>query len=587
MSILIRFLPYHLLSAFLIAVLVAGCSSSEPAANGAEETPRPSAAGVHSDVLTEVEAAARKDFIRGITAKELEDYEKAEEHLTRAQSILYQSPGVNHALAGLYYKMDDYVNGLYYARRAVDQEPENKWYRLKLVDGYRSQGNHEDVIQQLDSILVYHPSDLDVLYIKAQVQSVKGDYEGSNKTYQRILDLTGPDRSIYYQRISNFTRLEDTGGIIDELNKVLETNQGNMNTLMMLSQLYLEEDKLDEARVTLEKALDRNPRHPEALINLADIYIRQEKWDRAGELLGGLIRDNDVDTSDKLEIVQYVISRYASDPENDALKDTTEDLVAALLESESENGMIHAMAAEFFNLADEPGEAIHHLRETTRLLPENDAAWRQLVQTYYIDGDYQAAISTGKEADEFVPDDPFILFFVGGSYFLEEEKEEAADWLKKASGMPARSEFRSIILGTLGDVYASLENWDRADEAYEEAISLDSDNDTALNNYAYYLSERGKRLQQAKEMATRALELNPDNAAFLDTMGWVYYKLGDYEKAHEYIRASIDTGEASAEVLEHMGDVYDKLGEPDRAHYWWQKALEEDESRDYLHERLP
>lgn len=87
-------------------------------------------------------------------------------------------------------------------------------------------------------------------------------------------------------------------------------------------------------------------------------------------------------------------------------------------------------------------------------------------------------------------------------------------------------------------------------------------------------------------MAIRALELNPENAAFLDTMGWIYFKMGDYEKAYEYIRASIDTGDASAEVMEHMGDVYDKMGEPDRAHYWWQKALDKDENRTYLEERL-
>ena len=586
MPFLLRYLPQHLLAVFLVAVLSTGCSSSEPAASEIENDTRKTVAGVHGDVLSDVEVEARKYFIRGITAAKLDDFEKAEHYLTRAQSVLHHSPGVNHALAGLYFEMDDYLNGIYYAQRAVDLEPENKWHRLKLVEGYRSQGNHEEVIRQLDSTLVYHPSDLDVLYIKAQVQSASGDYEGSNQTYQRILDLTGPDRSIYYQRISNFTRLEDTGGIINELNRVLKTNQGNMNTLMMLSQLYLEEDRIEEARQTLEKALERNSRHPEALVNLADIHIQQENWDEAGELLGGLIRDDEVDTSDKLEIVQYIISRFANDTDNEPLKETAGMLVDTLLASESDNGMVHAMAAEFYNIDGEGDRAIHHLRETTRLLPENDAAWRQLVQTYYLEGEYDAAITTGKEADEFVPDDPFILFFVGGSYFLNEEKEEAARWLKKASELPARPGFRSIILGTLGDVYAALEDWDPADEAYEEAISLDPDNDVALNNYAYYLSEREKRLQQAREMAGRALELNPENPAFLDTMGWVYFKMGDYEKAHEYIRASIDTGEASAEVLEHMGDVYDKMGKPDRAHYWWQKSLEEDESRNYLHERL-
>ncbi len=585
----------HIAAAVVVSVLTLTACSTTETATGEGEQPYPPGYGAEADrisgrtgdpVSTDEEIRARAYFIRGITAMELDDIESAERMLLRAHAIIPDTPGVNNALSQLYMEKNDPAGSVFYGRRAVELEPENKWYRLQLVEGLRAEGDYREVIRQLDSTLAYHPSDIQVLYTKARIQTSQGDYEKSNETYQQILDLLGPDRSIHYQRISNFTRLEDTDAIINELLKVLELDRGNVNTLLMLSQFYLEDEQIDAARELLEQVLQRNPNHPEALVNLADIHIMREEWDVAGRLLLGLVNDPDVTLSNKLEIIQYVLSRYSNDPDNKSLQDTAAGLIDSLLADEPDNGMAHAMAAEFYSLSDNGDQSLYHLRRTTELMPENDAAWRQLVQTYYIEGRYEEAIHAAQQADEFIPQDAFVLFFKGGSYFLKEQYSEAAKFLSAAAELPSRSQFRSIIFGTLGDAYASLEEWDAADTAYEEAITLDPDNEVALNNFAYYLSERDIRLKEAKEMAQRALELNPENAAFLDTMGWIYFKIGDYEKAREYIRASIETGEASAEVLEHMGDVYDKMGEPDRAMYWWQKAYDKDDNRTHLKERL-
>jgi len=150
----------------------------------------------------------------------------------------------------------------------------------------------------------------------------------------------------------------------------------------------------------------------------------------------------------------------------------------------------------------------------------------------------------------------------------------------------ARSSFRAVIYSTLGDVYTELDEWESAVEAYETALRLDSNNHNAMNNYAYYLAIRGERIDYAQELALKAIRLEPENAAYLDTVGWIYYLKNEYDEAREYIEASIETGEASAEVYEHLGDVYDKLGEPEKAKKWWKRAFEDDSDREYLQNRL-
>jgi len=169
---------------------------------------------------------------------------------------------------------------------------------------------------------------------------------------------------------------------------------------------------------------------------------------------------------------------------------------------------------------------------------------------------------------------------------FSDDNERAEIWLENASIAPSQRNFRSIIYGTLGDVRHDLGKWDETVDAFTMALRLDANNHTALNNYAYYLSLRSEQLDEALEMSERAVAMDPGNAAYLDTIGWIHFKKGNYEKAREYIQQSVDTGDASAEVYEHLGDVYEALSDLETAQKWWKKAFEMDPERTYLQERI-
>jgi tetratricopeptide (TPR) repeat protein len=131
-----------------------------------------------------------------------------------------------------------------------------------------------------------------------------------------------------------------------------------------------------------------------------------------------------------------------------------------------------------------------------------------------------------------------------------------------------------------------MKEYEQSDSLYEQALKLDPNSDLILNNYGYSLSERGLQLERALEMATRAVKADSTNPSYLDTIGWVYYKLGNYVEAERYVRKAIDQGEASAVVHEHLGDVYFKLGEKEKAVEWWKKALERAPDNQGLKEKI-
>ena len=121
-----------------------------------------------------------------------------------------------------------------------------------------------------------------------------------------------------------------------------------------------------------------------------------------------------------------------------------------------------------------------------------------------------------------------------------------------------------------GDVwYQQFGDKKKAYEKYEAALKADPDKTSVLNNYAYYLSQEGRKLQQALKMSRRSIELEPDNATYLDTYGWILYLLKRPKEAKPYFKhAMLYGGKDSAVVLEHYSKVLEALGEKDLSIYY-------------------
>ena len=87
-------------------------------------------------------------------------------------------------------------------------------------------------------------------------------------------------------------------------------------------------------------------------------------------------------------------------------------------------------------------------------------------------------------------------------------------------------------------------------------------------------------------MSKKAIEAQPENAAYLDTIGWIYYKLRQFDLALKYIKQSLDSREDSAVVIKHLGDVYYEMGDHDNAKIQWKKAFDLDPELENLKDRI-
>ncbi len=139
---------------------------------------------------------------------------------------------------------------------------------------------------------------------------------------------------------------------------------------------------------------------------------------------------------------------------------------------------------------------------------------------------------------------------------------------------------------TLASIYDVQKLYEESEPLYQQALKLDANNAITLNNYAYSLTIRNERLEDALIMVKQAIDQDSLNGAYWDTYGWIYYQMGDYQNALKYVKKSASIREPSAEVLDHLGDIYAKQGDSVNARLYWQKSLDEDPLNEKIQSKL-
>jgi Tfp pilus assembly protein PilF len=127
---------------------------------------------------------------------------------------------------------------------------------------------------------------------------------------------------------------------------------------------------------------------------------------------------------------------------------------------------------------------------------------------------------------------------------------------------------------TLAMIYDQNGSWMKSDSLYLDLISTDSADAQAYNNFAYSLVERNDNLELALEMSIIANRLQPKSAPYLDTLGWIYSKLEQYEKALEYIQESYSIDNTNPVILEHLADILKATNQVSKANLIYMQAIE-------------
>jgi tetratricopeptide (TPR) repeat protein len=220
---------------------------------------------------------------------------------------------------------------------------------------------------------------------------------------------------------------------------------------------------------------------------------------------------------------------------------------------------------------------VDYLRKAILLNENFEPAYHELAMAQIGLNQTSDALGTLAKARQKFPQN-FILEFLTGTAFNRQKAYRealdhytAAEIIARATDPKRLNEEFYFQLGAACERQGDLE---QAEKHFQKCLDLAPNFSEALNYLGYMWAEHGVKLAQAKELIEKALKLEPKNAAYLDSMGWVLFKLNQPKDALPYLLKALELSEQpDATVYDHLGDIYAALRQSDKANEAWQKSL--------------
>lgn len=236
----------------------------------------------------------------------------------------------------------------------------------------------------------------------------------------------------------------------------------------------------------------------------------------------------------------------------------------------------HLRLGAYYSRLGRYKQAINHLNLTLKLQPDSSQAHYLLALIYSSQRKYDLAADQYelilKDKDFNNPQSADVHMYLAQLYFALRKFPQAQQQINQILSFQPKN---VSALYLEGSIYVELNQNTKAKEDFRKVLTLDSKHDGALNSLAYMYAEDGVNLDDALTMAKKAVDQDPTNGAYYDTLGWVLFKQGLYaeslmalEKAQSYITDPI--------IYDHMGDVYQASNKPAEARKFWLKSLELD-----------
>ncbi len=521
-------------------------------------------------------------FIEAMKHFMLEDYEKALKYFEKVIELKPEVAAAHFKIADIYLIQGNTKAALPHAKKALELDNQNKSYYLLIARIYEFQQDFQKAANVLQNLLQNIKGAEEHLFDLALIQTFLEDYEGALESYQKVEDYFGVSPEIVQQKQRLLLRINRLDEAIAEGDKLIENFPNEKELVYDQIKLLMSNDRKTEAKRIIYKLLNDDPDNPEAMILMSDIFRAEDKIDSANMMINKAFVNPKLDVESKLAIISNLLRFAFNEKDKSGIMDLTETLST----SYPNESRVQAFMGDILLNYQEKEKALNAYKKAIKLDDSDLLIWTNIVLLHFEFEEYDSVIKYSSAALEIFPNQGRLWFMEGLGYYSKSDFSGAKGSLETAlKYVLEENAMRSDILSTLGDTYNNLEEYSNSDKMYEEALSINPFNEHVLNNYSYFLSLRNENLNKALEMCEKLMISHDDNPTYLDTYAWVLYKLERYEDALKAIEKAID-GTSSGVIYEHYGDILYKLERKDEAMAAWNKAGEFEDASDLIQKKL-
>ncbi|MCB0277303.1 MAG: tetratricopeptide repeat protein [Calditrichaeota bacterium] len=535
-----------------LAVLLSACGGTgPPVRHAAPPSPSPP-----REALRYYRDGALHDFLNQYEAA-LIDYHRALQVDTTSAQIL-------KAIGRDFYRLEKYGNALKFLKRAfiIDQEdPETLFYLGQVT--YKN-GNLREAIyyyERLNALDPFNPTvHSNLLYLYSQT----GQVDKLLSLRESIVATLGLDSEAAYKLVNLYLQLDRIPEARRLTETLIEYNGSEPSNWIILGNILEIEQDTSGAIAAYQKALDLDSKGDKPARELYALFIEREDY-------RGLI--NTFAQLAKRPDPNYLHSLYLAEGYYylDSL-DQAQAILEPLYDHPYGAWAASRLLGQIAIRKGQGARARALLRRLIRLEPHNPDSWSPLSHFYFQLGQYDSCLVVLNTALRDHPNDADLLALKGATLAEDGQPTRALKPLQEAFDQDPSN--LTTIISLIG-VYQTLKMDASLDALFQQVIRTYPSNPQLLNNYSFALAERGEMLDLALELATRAVRLAPDVPAYLDTMGWVLFRLGRYQQAYQLLYEAHLQAPRDPDINEHIGDVLFQLNRFGEARRFWQQALGE------------
>lgn len=419
----------------------------------------------------------------------------------------------------------------------VRQEPENRDATLRLLRVFERTRQFEKAVPLVEGFVRLQPTNLGLKTEFAGLLLRARRFSEAAKVLSDVLKSDPGNREALRHQATLLSETRETDRADEVLRRLAKLDPDDLEVPFRRALNFLDARRVEEAEKILLELRDTLVAKKKSPAEMSQIdgqlgycaYLRKDYVAARNRLTPHLLDEEGGVNGQAFNL----LSQIARDKEEWAEGLKVARQVTEKSERARKSPAVRAVLAEFQIRAGETAQGERTLDDIARedragALVAADA-WQRLDR-------YGRAADTAKAALETQKDDPDLLFRYAAS--LEREKKIA----------------ESVA-------------------AFEKLIAVRPDHAAALNYLGYLWADRGENLQRALELIQKAVDLDPSNGAYLDSLGWAYFRLNDLERAESNLKAASTLNPDDATIEEHLGDLYERRGELDRARAAWKRAL--------------
>jgi len=505
--------------------------------------------------------------------KMLGNYNRAELLLLKCLDLKPKNAVVYYELSLLFGNIGDKNSAVCFARKAVQNDPTNEWYLLQCAKLYQETGKVDSVIYFFKNVVTIRPDKYEYSFKLAQLYLEGKYFKKSIKILNRLELSTGPSRDIYFAEYRNYLALNDNKSCLNTLNKALKKFPDETRFYGLLAEHYASIGNHDQALINYSKLLSLDAEDERGNLSLIDFYRNSGDIQKSFYLSGRFISNEGFKVPHKIELIASYLNDEVCFSKN---RTEIKMLIDSFLSKNRENLQGRTILANFYLKSNDLKNARTELSYLVANSNSDILVWEQLLFVLNSMNDMIGVYNLSDTAINLFKDNPLFYLYKGISAYQLKHYDVAISSLKHGLKFSDGSrDLLSKYYSYLGEAYNAVSDDSNSDYYFEKALSFDPKNFVILNNYSYYLTLRGVRLDSALNYSKRCLKVEPHNPIFLDTYAWVLYKIGKTNEAKTAIEGALSYGgNKNKNILEHYCEILLKLNMRESALECYKKIIE-------------